>query len=147
MFESRKPLNFQIFKIYPEIPKNSLKMPNPQHVIEEFSYQKSFAARANFNFNFTVGSSSSKSSIWDDVNESNILDSRTRRTASGSSNTPQPPPAHQHARSNTSNVNYKSTVIPGTSSTLTPIDLSGGRWEQFDFLFVGFYMKNFFFFS
>lgn len=46
----------------------------------------------------------------------------------------QPPPAHQHqpmARSNASNqqqqaTNYsnKPTVIPGTSSTLTPIDLS-----------------------
>lgn len=56
----------------------------------------------------------------------------------------QPPPAHQHqslSRSNPVNqqqaTNYskKATIIPGTSSTLTPIDLSSR------------YIKTFFFFS
>lgn len=37
----------------------------------------------------------------------------------------QPPPAHQHHQAAPTARSYnKSTVIPGTSSTLTPIDLS-----------------------
>lgn len=64
-------------------------------------------------------------SLWEQAEELNAMDMRsTRSTRSQQPNT-QPPPAHQHqsSRSNVQNYN-KSTVIPGTSSTLTPIDLS-----------------------
>lgn len=48
----------------------------------------------------------------------------SRRSAAGGSSL-QPPPAHQHQQNTRSNISsYKPTVIPGTSSTLTPIDLS-----------------------
>lgn len=48
----------------------------------------------------------------------------SRRAAAGGSSL-QPPPAHQHQQNTRSNISsYKPTVIPGTSSTLTPIDLS-----------------------
>lgn len=73
-------------------------------------------------------------SIWDDVSEANIIDTRTRRSAAVAAQqavapttaAPQPPPAHQHQSNRNPMQNYKSTVIPGTSSTLTPIDLSSG---------------------
>ncbi|KAJ6650069.1 hypothetical protein Bhyg_05312, partial [Pseudolycoriella hygida] len=63
-------------------------------------------------------------SAWND-DESN-----ESRRSSGSSTNPQPPPAHQHqpltrSTSQTQQQTYtKPQVIPGTSSTLTPIDLS-----------------------
>lgn len=63
-------------------------------------------------------------SAWNDE-ESN----ESRRSSSSSTNL-QPPPAHQHqpltrSTSQTQQQTYtKPQVIPGTSSTLTPIDLS-----------------------
>lgn len=52
-------------------------------------------------------------------------DDQDVRRSSGSSSLQQPPPAHQHVSRSSMNTQYKPTVtIPGTSSTLTPIDLS-----------------------
>lgn len=67
----------------------------------------------------------SSSSAWD-MNEDLPSDESRRSTAS------QPPPAHQQARAPAIpfDLKYtipgKPTIIPGTSSTLTPIDLSSG---------------------
>lgn len=68
----------------------------------------------------------SQKSLWEQAEqELNAMDMRSTRSSRGSQQSTQPPPAHQHqsSRSNVQNYN-KSTVIPGTSSTLTPIDLS-----------------------
>lgn len=53
-------------------------------------------------------------------------DDHDLRRASGSSGSSlQPPPAHQHVSRSSTQSQYKPSVtIPGTSSTLTPIDLS-----------------------
>lgn len=62
---------------------------------------------------------------WEVSEETQTEDSR-RPTAN------QPPPAHQQARAPAIpfdlkyTVPGKPTIIPGTSSTLTPIDLSSG---------------------
>lgn len=75
-------------------------------------------------------------SAWNDE-ESN----ESRRSSSSSTNL-QPPPAHQHqpltrSTSQTQQQTYtKPQVIPGTSSTLTPIDLS----SRFVFLFRFFFL-------
>uniref|UniRef100_A0A0C9QNG6 Chd7_2 protein n=1 Tax=Fopius arisanus TaxID=64838 RepID=A0A0C9QNG6_9HYME len=62
------------------------------------------------------------SGSWDLTEESQSEDSRR--------STPQPPPAHQQTRNSAFDLKYtvpgKTTIIPGTSSTLTPIDLSAG---------------------
>lgn len=56
----------------------------------------------------------------------------TKEDANSRRSTAQPPPAHQHARTPAMpfdlkyTVPGKTTIIPGTSSTLTPIDLSSG---------------------
>ena len=55
-------------------------------------------------------------------NEEELADLRGR---GGSSSSLQPPPAHQHGSQRGQIYNPpKPQVIPGTSSTLTPIDLS-----------------------
>lgn len=55
-------------------------------------------------------------------NEEDLKAADSRRGSSGSL---QPPPAHQPMSRQSMNQAYnKSTLIPGTSSTLTPIDLS-----------------------
>lgn len=65
-----------------------------------------------------LGATATKSS-WNE-------DDHDLRRASGSSGSSlQPPPAHQHVSRSSVNSQYKPSVtIPGTSSTLTPIDLS-----------------------
>uniref|UniRef100_A0A336LW14 CSON006412 protein n=1 Tax=Culicoides sonorensis TaxID=179676 RepID=A0A336LW14_CULSO len=70
----------------------------------------------------------SQKALWEQAEqELNAMDMRNTRSTRNSqqSSGSQPPPAHQHqsARSNVQSYT-KSTVIPGTSSTLTPIDLS-----------------------
>lgn len=70
---------------------------------------------------------SQQKSLWDDQETGlNLRNTRSAGSTRGGSATGQPPPAHQHQSSRSSMQNYhnKSTVIPGTSSTLTPIDLS-----------------------
>lgn len=67
--------------------------------------------------NTTPLAAGSQKSQWDDEDTS-------RRSSTSSNSALQPPPAHQPA-SRASMSQYKPTVtIPGTSSTLTPIDLS-----------------------
>lgn len=68
----------------------------------------------------------SQKALWEQAEqELNAMDMRNTRTTRGSQQSTQPPPAHQHQSSRSNVQNYKqSTVIPGTSSTLTPIDLS-----------------------
>ena len=67
----------------------------------------------------------STGNTWDINDEGQSEDSRR-------SNAAQPPPAHQQARAPAIpfdlkyTVPGKPTIIPGTSSTLTPIDLSAG---------------------
>lgn len=62
--------------------------------------------------------SASQKAQWND-------DETEVRRSSSSSSLQQPPPAHQHVSRSSMNTQYKPTVtIPGTSSTLTPIDLS-----------------------
>lgn len=56
-------------------------------------------------------------------NDDDIVDAR--RSSSSNSNALQPPPAHQHGPRNPMSYS-KPQLIPGTSSTLTPIDLSSG---------------------
>lgn len=54
--------------------------------------------------------------------ESNDNRRGSNNNSNNNNSTMQPPPAHQHQPISR---NYsKPTVIPGTSSTLTPIDLS-----------------------
>lgn len=66
----------------------------------------------------------SNSSSWDVNEESQSEESRSTPV--------QPPPAHQQARTPSAPYDFKytvpgkTTIIPGTSSTLTPIDLSAG---------------------
>lgn len=64
-------------------------------------------------------------------NDDDIVDAR-RSGGGGSSSSGsglQPPPAHQHGSARNQMSSYaasKPQLIPGTSSTLTPIDLSSG---------------------
>jgi chromodomain-helicase-DNA-binding protein 7 len=53
-------------------------------------------------------------------------DHELRRASGSSGSSLQPPPAHQHVARSSANSQYTkpSVTIPGTSSTLTPIDLS-----------------------
>jgi chromodomain-helicase-DNA-binding protein 7 len=72
--------------------------------------------------NNTVPLTGSQKSTWNEDEQ----ELRRSSTSSSSSSNPslQPPPAHQHV-TRSSMSQYKPTVtIPGTSSTLTPIDLS-----------------------
>ena len=74
----------------------------------------------------TLGKPSVHSGSSWEINEESQTDDSRRSTPM------QPPPAHQQAR--TPNMPFdlkytvpgKTTIIPGTSSTLTPIDLSSG---------------------
>lgn len=83
--------------------------------------------------------------LWEQAEqELNAMDMRSTRSSRGSQQSTQPPPAHQHqsSRSNDYKQNYKqSTVIPGTSSTLTPIDLSS-RYYRFFHTFLKFYVNH-----
>lgn len=76
------------------------------------------------NFYYLVTPLPATKPAWNDE-ESN----ESRRSTASAASTLQPPPAHQHlplTRSTTSapTTYNKPQVIPGTSSTLTPIDLS-----------------------
>lgn len=65
-----------------------------------------------------LGASAAKGSWNEDDHE-------LRRASGTAGSSLQPPPAHQHVSRSSSNSQYKPSVtIPGTSSTLTPIDLS-----------------------
>ena len=78
----------------------------------------------------------SGSNTWEINDESQSEESRRSTPV-------QPPPAHQQTR--TPNIPFdlkytvpgKPTVIPGTSSTLTPIDLSAG----YDLIFYKFILN------
>lgn len=63
---------------------------------------------------------------WNNNDEDGVDVSRRSSNSGPIPPAHQPPPAHQHQSSNRSNMQsyHKPTVIPGTSSTLTPIDLS-----------------------
>lgn len=69
---------------------------------------------------------SMKQQVWPSEDEQ----PKESKRSSASSSSLQPPPAHQHISSRSSgsnqaaNFSTKTTIIPGTSSTLTPIDLS-----------------------
>lgn len=78
---------------------------------------------------FLVFPESSSTTKW---LEDELKATDSRRGNSGGGGSLQPPPAHQSiSRSSSSSMNAaaaaaynKTTIIPGTSSTLTPIDLS-----------------------
>uniref|UniRef100_A0A182LWG1 DNA helicase n=1 Tax=Anopheles culicifacies TaxID=139723 RepID=A0A182LWG1_9DIPT len=74
----------------------------------------------------TSNSGSGSGLQWNDDDVQEVVSSRNNARSgsnSANSNVLQPPPAHQHGPRN--QMSYpKPTLIPGTSSTLTPIDLS-----------------------
>lgn len=96
------------------------KKANKRHIAIDVETER---AKLHALLNSTQSPLSQQKSNWND-DESN----ESRRSSASSGAALQPPPAHQYQppgrTSNAASNYHKATVIPGTSSTLTPIDLS-----------------------
>ena len=95
------------------------KKANKRHIAIDVETER---AKLHALLNSTQSPLSQQKSNWNDE------ESNESRRSSASGAALQPPPAHQYQppgrTSNAASNYHKATVIPGTSSTLTPIDLS-----------------------